>query len=93
MNTSISAAPWTPLDNDLSLALERDGLTKQRTLQKPISSSRSTTLEPMKPEAPVTRIKSCFPMMKPLFSVGFIDCKTYAACLPISLLPHIRGLC
>src|SRR5580704_3058141 len=68
LNTSTCAAPQISLDNDWSLAVERDGLTKQRRLQKPRSRSRSTTLSPMKPAAPVTRIRSRLSMMK-LFSL------------------------
>src|SRR2546426_1325511 len=47
-----------------TVATSLDSLAKQRTLRNPRSSRLSTSLEPMKPVAPVTRIGSSGPIIK-----------------------------
>src|ERR1051326_513546 len=49
-----------------SLARSLDGRTRQIRLRKPRSRSSSTTRTPMKPAAPVTRIRSSGPMTQEL---------------------------
>src|ERR1700722_16391735 len=54
----------------LSILLE--GRAKQRRLRKPRSSRASTSLDPMKPAAPVIRIRSSRPTMEESPFDGFI---------------------
>src|ERR1700722_1677284 len=46
-------------------AISLEGLTKQTTLRNPRSSKLCSTRDPMKPAAPVIRIRSSGPTMKP----------------------------
>ena len=54
----ISTRPTATRDDAL------DGLVKQRRLRNPRSSRFATSLEPMKPVAPVTRIRSSCPTIE-----------------------------
>src|ERR1700730_11594465 len=61
-----STRPAAPADAERlsTRAAALDGLAKQRRLRNPRSSRFATSLEPMKPVAPVTRIRSSCPTIE-----------------------------
>ena len=58
-----NARPGTGARQGSTLAASLEGLAKQRKLRNPRSSKLSTSLDPIKPVAPVTRIRSSGPTM------------------------------
>src|SRR5207245_7761452 len=62
--TSIRAPSRRRRARASTLTTSLEGLAKQRKLRNPRSSRLSTSLDPMKPVAPVIRIGSSGPIMK-----------------------------
>src|SRR5688572_1998989 len=67
--TSIRASSRRRPAMSSSLDTSLEGLAKQHKLRNPRSSRLSTSLDPMKPAAPVTRIGSSGPIIKSSCSI------------------------